>query len=281
MDSFWRWWQSLPLHIDPVIFEIGSFRPQYYGLMYVVAFAITYFLVVHRLKHEPRFTLTMAQMQDLVTGMIIGLLVGARLGYVFIYNLDYYLAHPLEIILPVKFDDGFQFTGISGMSYHGGLLGVALACFIYGRRHRVSFWQICDLFVPAIPLGYTFGRIGNFINGELYGRVTTLPVGMQFPLADARLRHPSQLYEALLEGVVLFAVLWPLRKCKFPTGAMLGLYLIGYGTARFIVEFFREPDAHIGFVALGLSMGQLLCAFMILAGVGLYGFRWMRQQPRS
>lgn len=276
MQAFWGWWQHLPERIDPVILQFGSFKLQYYGLMYVVAFAVTYLLVSRRLKREARFApLARQQIADLLTYAVLGLMIGARLGYVLFYNFAYYAAHPLEIFLPFDFSNGVRFTGISGMSFHGGLLGALAAGFLYARRQGLDLRELLDLFLPAIPLGYTFGRLGNFINGELYGRVTAAPIGMRFPLApDASLRHPSQLYEAFFEGVFLFAVLWGLRRVKAPPGAMLAFYLVGYGAVRFFIEFFREPDAHLGLVALGLSMGQVLCAAMIAAGALL--FAWLR-----
>jgi len=267
MTDFWTWWQHLPRHISPVIFQIGSFKLQYYGLMYLVAFGITYALVLYRLRHEERFTVTREQVNDLTTAIILGLMIGARLGYVVFYNLPYFLRHPLEIFLPFEFSDGITFTGISGMSYHGGVIGIIIAAWLYTRRNGIALRDVADLYVPCIPLGYTFGRIGNFINGELFGRATTAPIGMFFPLApDKVLRHPSQLYEAFFEGIFLFAVMWSIRKVRAPRGAMLGFYLIGYGLVRFFIEFYREPDAHIGFVVGALSMGQLLCAAMIAAG---------------
>ena len=199
--------------------------------------------------------------------MIIGLIVGARLGFVLFYNLAYYILHPFEIFLPFEFSDGITFTGISGMSFHGGLLGILLSALVYTRKNRLQFLAMADLFVPAIPLGYTFGRIGNFINGELYGRPTTSFIGMHFPLAPGvGLRHPSQLYEALFEGIVLFAVLWPMRKTSLPNGTMMAFYLIGYGAVRFVIEYFRQPDAHIGFIWMSFSLGQLLCGLMVIAG---------------
>ncbi len=267
MTDFWTWWQHLPQHISPVIFQIGSFKLQYYGLMYLVAFGITYALVLYRLRHETRFTVSREQVNDLTTVIILGLMVGARLGYVVFYNLGYFLRHPLEIFLPFEFSDGITFTGISGMSYHGGVIGIIVAAWIYTRKNGLALRDMADLYVPCIPLGYTFGRIGNFINGELYGRATTAPIGMFFPLApDKLLRHPSQLYEALFEGVFLFAVMWSIRRLRAPRGAMLGFYLMGYGLVRFFIEFYREPDAHIGFVVSVFSMGQLLCAAMVAAG---------------
>ena len=267
MGDFLFWWQHLPEHMDPVILQIGSFRLQYYGLMYIVAFAITYGLATYRLRREDRFRIDAEQLQGLMTAMILGLIIGARLGYVLFYNASYYLHHPLEIILPFEFSGGIRFTGITGMSYHGGLIGVVLATVIFVRKNRLDFFRMADLIVPCIPLGYTFGRLGNFINGELYGRVTTHPIGMYFPFAPGPgRRHPSQLYEAFFEGVVLFVVLWVLKGRILTRGAMLGLYLIGYGLVRFFIEYARQPDAHLGFIFLSFSMGQLLCAAMMLAG---------------
>jgi phosphatidylglycerol:prolipoprotein diacylglycerol transferase len=271
MEAFWNWWQHLPQHISPVIFQIGSFKLQYYGLMYIVAFGLTYALVLYRLRHEDRFQVTRQQVNDLTTYAILGLMIGARLGYVVFYNLSYFLKHPLEIFLPFDFSHGITFTGISGMSYHGGLIGVLLAAWLYARKNHIRLRDVADLYVPAIPLGYTFGRLGNFINGELYGRITTAPIGMYFPLAPEKaLRHPSQLYEALFEGLFLFAVMWTIRRVKAPRGAMLAFYLIGYGTVRFFIEFYREPDVQLGFVVSFFSMGQVLCAGMIAAGIFLF-----------
>jgi phosphatidylglycerol:prolipoprotein diacylglycerol transferase len=203
--------------------------------------------------------------------MMIGVIVGGRIGYVIIYNPLYYLKNPLEIFLPFNFSHGITFTGISGMSFHGGLIGVIVAIWIFTRKTGYNFWNTVDLFAAVVPLGYTFGRIGNFINGELYGRVTTSPIGMYFPLAPGQsLRHPSQLYEAFFEGIVLFIVLWNLRKLKTPKGAMLSFYIIGYGFVRFFIEFYRQPDPQLGFVFMSFSMGQLLCGLMMASGVALY-----------
>lgn len=270
MDAFWQWWQHLPSNMDPVIFAIGPFKLQYYGMMYLVAFGITYALVSYRLPREPRFKVSPVLVQGLATALIIGLIVGARLGYAVFYNAAYYMIHPLEIILPFDFSNGMRFTGISGMSYHGGLIGVIVAAIYFTRRNGLSFLEMADLFIPAIPLGYTFGRLGNFINGELYGRATTAKIGMYFPQAGGdAMRHPSQLYEAFFEGIVLFVLLWLLRRRVNLSGAMLGIYLIGYGTVRFMIEFARQPDDHLGLVWLSLSMGQLLCAAMITTGIAV------------
>jgi phosphatidylglycerol:prolipoprotein diacylglycerol transferase len=273
MNSFWQWWQHIPGRLDPVIFEIGGFRLQYYGLMYVVGFVVTYLLVRHRLKNEPRFAVTVEQVQTLLTYMMLGVIVGGRLGYVLFYNPAYFLRHPLEIVLPFDLSDGFRFTGITGMSFHGGLTCVILFAWLYCRKIGLDFRDMADLFLPAIPLGYTFGRIGNFINGELYGRVTELPIGMFFPSAPgSELRHPSQLYEAFFEGVFLFVILWSLRRKIRVRGALLACFLIGYGTVRFFIEFVRQPDAHLGTVLFFMSMGQVLCLLMVFAGLLLFGY---------
>jgi phosphatidylglycerol:prolipoprotein diacylglycerol transferase len=277
MNPFWHWWQHLPERMDPVILQIGSFRLQYYGLMYLVAFGMTYALASYRIRRETRWEISQEHLQGLLTAMIIGLVIGARLGYVLFYNLRYYVEHPLEIILPFSFEGGLHFTGISGMSYHGGLICTIAAAWWYIRKHHLGFREMADLLIPCIPLGYTFGRIGNFINGELWGRITNVPWGMYFPSGGPMLRHPSQLYEAFGEGLLLFAVFWPLRKKIRVPGAMLALYLIGYGAVRFVIEYFRQPDEQfrqagekLGYVFLNFSMGQLLCSTMIIVGILLY-----------
>ncbi|GBC61247.1 prolipoprotein diacylglyceryl transferase [Desulfonema ishimotonii] len=280
MTEFWHWWQHLPAHIRPTLLEIGSFKIHYYGLMYLIAFGLSYALVLYRIRREERFHITAAQAEALTTAMIIGVILGGRLGYVVFYNFSYYLGHPLEIFLPFDFSDGIRFTGISGMSYHGGLIGVIVAALYYARKNGLRFGEIADLYGPVVPLGYTFGRLGNFINGELYGRITTAQIGMYFPHAPGHLlRHPSQLYEAFFEGIFLFVILWILRRRIRTNGAMLAFYLIGYGTVRFFIEFFREPDAHLGFVFLCFSKGQILCAAMILCGVGFYF--WLKHKAAT
>lgn len=270
MSSFWIWWRQLPMKIDPVVFVIGGLKVHYYGLMYIVACAVTYALVRHRLKHEGRFAISVDHVNNLMTYMLVGVIVGGRLGYVLFYNFSYYFHNPLEIFLPFQFSNGVTFTGISGMSFHGGLLGVILSVWLYTKKNSLSFWVVADLFAPAIPLGFTFGRMGNFINGELFGRVTTSPIGMYFQLAPGTdLRHPSQLYEAFFEGIFLFAVLWPMRKIPFPNGTLMAFYIIGYGVVRFFIEYFRQPDAHLGFVWMSFSLGQVLSGLMIIGGVFL------------
>jgi phosphatidylglycerol:prolipoprotein diacylglycerol transferase len=205
---------------------------------------------------------------------MLGVIIGGRFGYALFYNFDYYVQHPLEIILPFDFSHGVKFVGISGMSYHGGLIGVVIAFILFCRKRKFNFWHFGDLFGPAIPLGYTFGRIGNFINGELWGRVTTVPWGMYFPLDSTNsLRHPSQLYEALFEGIFLFILLWLISKKKIFDGFLVGFYIFGYGFVRFFIEFFREPDSQLGLVLGFMSMGQVLCLLMMAAGVSILIWR--------
>jgi phosphatidylglycerol:prolipoprotein diacylglycerol transferase len=273
MSEFLIWWQHLPEKMNPVLYEIGGFRLHYYGLMYLVAFAVVYMMATYRIKRENRFRISADEIQNLMILMMIGVIFGGRIGYVIFYNPGYYLKHPLEIFLPFNFSNGLTFTGISGMSFHGGLIGVLVSIWYFTRKAGFNFWDIVDLFAPVVPLGYTFGRIGNFINGELYGRVTSAPIGMYFPQAPGpNLRHPSQLYEAFFEGIILFIVLWNLRKFHNPKGAMLSFYLIGYGLVRFFIEYYRQPDPQLGFVFMSFSMGQLLCSGMILFGAALYLF---------
>ncbi len=282
MDAFLLFWQHLPEHLRPDLFTIGSFQLRYYSLMYLVAFGVTYALVMHRVKRE-HYPFSSETIQDLLLWTILGLIAGARLGYVLFYNFSYYLSHPLEILLPFEFSGGIRFVGISGMSYHGGAIGALLAALFFCRRRNLSFWKMLELFSPAVPLGYTFGRIGNFINGELYGRMTTVPWGMYFPLDSLhQLRHPSQLYEAFFEGILLFAVLWSLRRRSPFDGFLFAAYLFGYGLVRFFIEFFREPDAQLGLIWGGIfSMGQVLCLLMMAAGGLVYFFRKPRQNTVS
>ncbi len=246
--------------IDPVIVHFGPLQIRWYGLMYVLGFIASYLLVRHQIG---RFQLKELgrHFENLNLVLIISLVVGGRLGYVLFYNLPYYLQHPLEIVA----------TWQGGMSFHGGLLGLVVAGYFYCRKHELDFWRTADVYVVTVPIGLGLGRIGNFINGELFGRVADVPWAMVFPGGGQLPRHPSQLYECLLEGVLLFIVLWNLKNRQvnrqWPSGAMLASFLIGYGILRWIVELFREPDAHLGFVAVGLTMGQLLSGAMILAGV--------------
>jgi len=223
-------------------------------------------LALYRLKNE-KYEFSKETIENYFGWAIIGVIIGGRLGYVLFYDFKYFAANPLRIICPFDISNGLHYVGISGMSYHGGVIGVILVSIFFCQKYRINFWRFADLLCPAIPLGYTFGRLGNFINGELYGRVTTVPWGMYFPLDPThQLRHPSQLYEAFFEGILLFIILWSLRKRKFFGGFLFCLYLIGYGLVRFFIEFVREPDSQLEFIFGPFTMGQILCACMILGG---------------
>ncbi|NOQ45268.1 MAG: prolipoprotein diacylglyceryl transferase [Desulfobulbaceae bacterium] len=256
---------SYPL-IDPVIFSIGPLQVRWYGLMYVLGFMATYLLVRYQAKLFS-WKEMLRHVDNLNLSIILGVIIGGRLGYVLFYNPVYYLRHPLEILA----------TWEGGMSFHGGCLGVLLAGLLYCRRHQLNFWKGADLYVVTVPVGLMLGRIGNFINGELFGRVTEIPWAMVFPGGGPLPRHPSQLYEALLEGALLFIILWSLKsrpwKSKtlwWPHGSMLALFLILYSVFRFLVEFVREPDSHLGEVLFDLTMGQILSMTMIAAGLLLW-----------
>lgn len=288
MNDFFIWWQHIPEHLDPVLVRLGIFEVRYYGLMYGAAFLTTFALALYRMKHEKRFSdYTYEFLQKFLIYGVIGVLIGARLGYVLFYNFSYYLENPLEIIMPFQTGAELTYTGLAGMSFHGGLIGIVLATLLFTRKYKADVWKLADLIAPIFPLGFTFGRIGNFINGELWGRVTELKIGMHFPLAPGiSLRHPSQLYEALLEGVLLFFILWVIRNKRFqrkklPQGFMLGAYLVGYGLMRFIVEFFRQPDAQLGFVFFSFSMGQVLSSIMIVVGIGVWVYLFRINEKSS
>ena len=262
-----NWWNHIPEHINPNFLEIGAFQLRYYGLMYVAVFAVTYLLILYRLKNE-NYEYSKAIVQKYFVWAIFGVMIGGRLGFVLFYDLNHFIAHPLRIICPFDFSNGIRYTGLYGMSYHGGFLGVVLTTLLFCYKYRINSWHFADLLTPAIPLGYTFGRIGNFLNGELYGKVTTAPWGMYFPLdPTGQLRHPSQLYEAFFEGIFLFVILWSLRKKRLFSGFHFCLYVISYGIVRFCVEFVREPDRKLGNIWHFLTMGQLLSIAMILAGI--------------
>ncbi len=244
---------------DPVIFSLGPLAVRWYGLMYVIGFIAVIVLGKWRVRHGMGQGITEKDVDDMLIYGVVGTILGGRLGYVLFYKLDHYLAHPAEILQ----------IWAGGMSFHGGFLGVlaGIAVFCWMRKKR---WiTTMDFIAPLTPIGLGAGRLGNFINGELPGRATDLPWGMWFPQVDRDriARHPSQLYQFALEGIALFALLWWFSRKPRPAGAVSGLFLVGYGTFRFIAEFARAPDDFLGLLALGLSMGQWLSLPMILAGV--------------
>ena len=257
--------------IDPVAISLGPIQVHWYGLMYLVGFVGGWWLGVVRAK-QPHSGWRTTEIGDLLFYVALGVVLGGRLGYTFFYNLDAFLEDPLVLFRVWE----------GGMAFHGGLLGVLAALWIYGRKTGRHFFQVADFVAPLVPLGLLAGRIGNFINGELWGRPTDLPWGMVFPYVDDQPRHPSMLYEAALEGVVLLAVLWFYSRRPRPMMAVSGLFLLLYGTFRFAVEFVREPDAHMGFLAgHWLTMGMLLSLPMVAAGIALLGFAYRRQGRRA
>lgn len=261
MLDFYR---NLPQRIDPAIFSVGSFSVYWYSLAYLAGFSVIMALLYWRV-YKKETNLVWNDIFDYLLNSFLAIIIGGRLGYVIFYNLDYFLVNPLEIIFP--FGENGNFTGIYGMSYHGGVAGFILATYLFCKKRKINFLKLTDFVLPAIPAGYFFGRIGNFLNSELYGRETNEAWGMNF--GDGLLRHPSQLYEAFFEGIILFIILWTLRnKLIGKIGLISGLYLSGYGVVRFVIEFFREPDIQLGTFFNYLTMGQILSTIMI--GGGLY-----------
>lgn len=252
--------------IDPVAFRLGPFPVHWYGLMYLVGFAAAWALGRWRAR-DPRRGWTPVMVDDLVFYGALGAVLGGRLGYILFYGLPQYAASPL---------DAFK-VWQGGMSFHGGLIGALLASWLLARRQGQGFFQVTDFLAPLVPPGLLVGRIGNFINAELWGAPTDLPWGVVFPgdAAGGVARHPSQLYEAFLEGLVLFAVLWAFSRRPRPTMAVSGLFLLLYGLFRSLVELVRVPDAHLGYLAGGwLTMGQFLSLPMVAAGLILLGFAY-------
>ena len=257
-------------NFDPVAFHLGPIAVHWYGLTYLVGFLLCWLCANYRAKHS-HGVWTGEQISDLLFYVALGVILGGRVGYTLFYNLPQFLEHPI-VILQV-------WNG--GMSFHGGFLGVLLAIWIYGKRKQKTFFQITDFIAPFIPLGLAAGRIGNFINGELWGRVTTMPWGMVFPDAGPLPRHPSQIYEFLLEGIVLFLILWFYSKKPRPRMAVSAMFLLWYGIFRCFIEFFRVPDPQYGYFAWGwLTMGQILSLPMVIGGVLLLWWAYHREKVR-
>lgn len=287
---------NYPSWLKPEI--IPGFFVRWYSLMYIVAFTIAYVLLKKQVRESNKIKAADDDVSNFLTWGIIGLILGARIFFVFVYNTTYtnYLLKPWLIFWPFS-PDG-QFVGLSGLSYHGGVIGAVLGLVLYSRKTKIDLLEWGDLVVATIPLGYTFGRLGNFINAELYGRITASPIGMMFPNAEPVSiyepgvreivektnialqpgdvyvnlpRHASQLYEALFEGIILWLVLWFFVKDRKPfKGFVIGAYIFGYGLVRFFIEYFRQPDEGIDFPLFNLTMGQILCLIMMVTGVSLW-----------
>jgi len=254
-------------NIDPIIFSLGPLHVRWYGLMYLVGFVAAYLLAHKRLENTDW---SKEQLSDLLFWSFVGVILGGRIGYVLFYQFELFLAEPTYL---------FKIWA-GGMSFHGGLIGVLVAMYWRARKMNSTFLQVGDFVAPLVPIGLGAGRIGNFLNAELWGRTTDVPWAIIFPNAGNVPRHPSQLYEFALEGVLLFIILWLYSAKPRPTGAVSGLFLLGYGAFRFFVEFFREPDAHLGLYDIGLSQGQMLCIPMIALGLWLM-VRAYRQQSTA
>lgn len=249
--------------IDPVAIDFGFIQIHWYGLMYVFGFLGGYALAIYRIGRG-LFPINREQMADLLTWIALGVILGGRSGYMIFYQPARLLDEPLSLF----------FIWEGGMAFHGGLIGVIALTWVFARRHRVAPLALGDALAPLIPIGLGLGRLGNFIGGELWGRPTDMHWGMVFPRADALSRHPSQLYQFALEGIVLFVILWTFSAKSRPSGQVTGLFLLGYGVFRFAVEFVREPDAHLGFIWLSwMTMGQLLSIPMIAVGIWLLMLR--------
>ncbi len=261
--------------IDPVAVHLGPIAIHWYGLTYLAAFGLFLWLGRLRLRHEPYVSLAgpggwaKRDVEDILFLGVVGVVVGGRLGYCLFYKPMHYLTHPLEVFAVWQ----------GGMSFHGGLLGVIAAMVWFAHSRRRAFWQVADFVAPCVPTGLAAGRVGNFINGELPGRLSDpdLPWGMVFQGAGNLPRHPSQIYQFLLEGLLLFVVLWLYARKRRATGRVSAVFLIGYGVLRFTAEFFREPDPFLGLLSLGMSMGQWLCVPMVLAGCGLWWWAGARE----
>lgn len=257
--------------IDPIAFSIGPLKVHWYGLMYLFGFVMGWLLLNYRAK-KSQGVWTTNQVSDVIFYAALGVIIGGRCGYILFYNLSSYLAHPLDVF---KVWDG-------GMSFHGGLLGVIIAMIFYKRRYKKPTFETLDFLAPVVPIGLAAGRIGNFINGELWGRVTTMPWGVIYPKAGPLPRHPSEIYEFLLEGVLLFIILWFFSMKPRPRMAVSGLFLLCYGCFRFFAEFFRQPDPQLGFIFWGwVTMGMILSIPMIILGVVFLRLAYRKKENRA
>lgn len=258
-------WQNIYSHFNPIAFSIGSISVHWYGIMYVTALLVALQAAKYYAKKD-NFNISKDALDSYFLYVEIGVIVGARVGYIFIYStdLEYYLKYPWQMFNPFI---GGQFSGLSGFSYHGAVVGFLLGSWAYTYKHKYSFAKLMDLVALSVPIGYVFGRIGNFLNQELIGRETSLNIGIY---VNNTLRHPSQLYEAILEGLVIAVILHLYRKYKKFDGELIAFYAMLYGVMRIIAEFFRAPDPQIGYLCCQTTMGQILSLMMIFAGIAYY-----------
>lgn len=249
--------------IKPYLFKIGPLQVRWYGLMYLIGFVLSYLIVQREMKRR-KTGIKPEDVENLYVYLILSLVLGARLGYVLFYNLSWYINNPWSVFAVWQ----------GGMSFHGGLVGCLTGAYLFCKARKLDFVVVCDIVALTVPMGLALGRLGNFINGELYGRVTDVPWAMVFPGGGPMPRHPSQLYELLLEGVVSFVILWSLKDRIEKRGITISLFVFLYGVFRFTVEFFREPDPQLGLFFGLISMGQILSSLMVIAGLsGLFIFK--------
>ncbi len=277
MLDWLEFYQNIPRYLDPTAFSLGRVNVHWYAIFYLLGVGSVYLLCRNFLRKRTNCAgkITEELLDDLFLYTTISTLVFARLGYVLLYDISFFRYNPLQIVWPLDYEGNW--TGISGMSFHGGLIGFLLALYFLSRKYGVNFLSLSDFLAPAVPAGIFFGRLGNFFNGELYGRETVLWWGMHFD-SETQLRHPSQIYEALGEGLLLFFLLNRLKnKFSCGSGILSAFFLIGYGLIRFVIEFFRQPDPQIGLFWNFLTLGQLLSSFMIIAG----GLLWFRKHKNK
>lgn len=259
-------------HIDPVAIHIGPIKVHWYGLMYLFGILSGWLLLYYRAKIKPWSPVKPEQVGDLTFYIALGVILGGRIGYIVFYNPLLYIHNPLQML--------YLWDG--GMSFHGGFLGVLIAFWLYSRQLKVNFFDLGEFAAPVIPIGLGAGRLGNFINGELWGRVTESPIGMVFPTGGALPRYPSQLFEFFFEGVVLFSILWLVTIKKRPRYLVLGLFMFLYGCARFVCEFVRQPDPQYGFIFFNwMTMGQILSLPMIILGAGVLIFVFIKTRGKK
>lgn len=271
-----EWWQHIPEYLDPIALTVGFFSIRWYAVFFTGGFMAAAAFCLWRFRGGSSGFHTREELIDTLLALFFGALIGGRLGYVFFYDPAFFLESPLRIILP--YDASAGWVGLSGMSFHGGVVVAAVAFILAALRKRLVFWQAADMFALAAPIALFFGRLGNFFNLELYGRLTERSWGMIFPHVwpEGALRHPSALYEAVLEGVLLFIVLLAYRRTNPFPGALFSVFLVAYACFRFVAEYFREPDPQIGLLFGGFSLGQWLSIAMFFVGVTFYG--WLRSR---
>ncbi len=265
-----NYWNHIYQNFSPIAFKIFDISVHWYGIMYVLALLSALYTAKWLVKKD-KLPVSQSELDNYFVWVEIGVILGARLGYIIFYDTHtlFYLTHPWQMFNP--FMDG-KFVGISGMSYHGAVIGFLIGSYLFVKKYKINFWSLLDIVAVAVPLGYTFGRIGNFLNQRLIGRVTNEPWGIY---VNGVLRHPSQLYEAFLEGILIFIILFLYRKHKRFNGELIILYGILYGIARFIAEFYRQPDIQLGFICCGwMTMGQVLSFLMIAISLCFYIYKY-------